>query len=246
MSMIRTYHRPSSLEDALAVLADAGARVLGGGTVINASVAEEPFEVVDLQALGLDQIKPDGDRLELGAMVRVRSLVESDLVPAILRDLAHREAPSTLARAATMGGTVVAADQESELLAGLLAFDARLTIAHALGSETISLADFLADPDQLRLGIVTAVAVAVGGDAAAHRTGRTPADRPIVLAVGHRGEDGALRVALTGVAHTPVLVDPADLSGLNPPGDFRGSSDYRRELARVLTGRVLDSLGEAR
>jgi len=246
MAMIRGYHRPTTLEDALAVLADSGAVALGGGTMVNTISDSEPMEVVDLQALGLDGIRADDDRLELGAMVRLSSLVDSQVVPAMLRELAHREAPSTLRRAATVGGTVAAADPESELLAGLLAFDATVAVAHSLGSENMPLADLLSDPSQLRLGIITSVSIAVGGDAAAHRTGRTPADRPIVMSVGHRGDDGTLRVALTGVAPTPVLVDLDSLASLDPPADFRGSSDYRRELARVLTDRVLASLGESR
>jgi CO/xanthine dehydrogenase FAD-binding subunit len=50
---------------------------------------------------------------------------------------------------------------------------------------------------------------------------------------------------MTGVAVTPVLVDRDDLGSLQPPGDFRGSPDYRRQLAGVLTGRVLARLGES-
>ena len=242
--MIRAYHRPTTLEDALAVLADSGATVLGGGTVVTTLTDAEPMDVVDLQALGLDQIRSDGDRLELGAMTRLAAVADSDVVPAMLRELAHREAPSTLRRAATVGGTVVAGNPESEVLAGLLAFDATVAVAHSLGSETMTLPDLLADPSQLRLGIVTSVSVAVGGEAAAHRTGRTPADRPIVMAVGHRGEDGAVRLALTGVAATPVLVDAGDVGDLDPPADFRGSSEYRKRLAEVLVGRTLTSLGE--
>ena len=47
---------------------------------------------------------------------------------------------------------------------------------------------------------------------------------------------------LTGVASTPILVKPAEVGVLHPPGDFRGSSDYRRHLAGILTQRVVDQL----
>jgi CO/xanthine dehydrogenase FAD-binding subunit len=52
-----------------------------------------------------------------------------------------------------------------------------------------------------------------------------------------------LLLALTGVAATPILVEPGDLAHLDPPGDFRGSSRYRRELAGILAKRVVDRLG---
>ena len=42
----------------------------------------------------------------------------------------------------------------------------------------------------------------------------------------------------------PVLVDPADpTAGLSPPGDFRGSPEYRLGLVEVLVGRVREELG---
>ncbi len=84
--------------------------------------------------------------------------------------------------------------------------------------------------------------VAPGGETAWAGTGRTPVDTPIVAAYA-RVHDGETSLALTGVAATPLLVDPADVAALAPPADFRGSSEYRRSLAVVLTRRVLDSLG---
>ena len=68
-------------------------------------------------------------------------------------------------------------------------------------------------------------------------TERTPADTPIVLVVGRRNGSGRVGLAATGVADTPVRLDALDLDGLEPPSDFRGSSDYRRHLAKVLTAR---------
>ena len=73
-------------------------------------------------------------------------------------------------------------------------------------------------------------------------TARTPADTPIVAALGRRTDEGALRLALTGVAATPVLVDADHLDALDPPGDFRGTPAYRRHLAAVLTARVAEEL----
>jgi CO/xanthine dehydrogenase FAD-binding subunit len=89
-------------------------------------------------------------------------------------------------------------------------------------------------------GIVTAVAIETGGATSAARTARTPADKPIVVAVARVGADGRRRIALAGVATTPVLVDEID--DLDPPGDFRGSGQYRRELARVLVSRAIEEV----
>ena len=64
---------------------------------------------------------------------------------------------------------------------------------------------------------------------------------PIVAAAARATNDGT-RVALCGIARTPELVDVDNLDRLEPPGDFRGSSEYRRHLAIVLSTRVIEEL----
>lgn len=235
--MISGYHRPSTLEQALDLLASTDAAILAGGTALVASGAA--VEVIDLQDIGLDAIAPDGDRVTVGAMVRLRDIVDSDLVPTLLRDLAHREAPSTIRNAATIGGTVAALDPESELIAGLLVHDARLTVATQGETTEIPLGDYLEGPVG---GIITKVSVATGGVGSAERTGRTPADRPIVSAVARRDQTGAIHLALTGVGTAPRLVDPLGLDALDPPADFRGTAEYRKHLAQTLSARAIDRL----
>ena len=98
---------------------------------------------------------------------------------------------------------------------------------------------------------------------------RTPADQPIVAAVAVAELDGSTvrqaRVALTGVWPEPVRLAaaPARLVGgpldeepiravaaaveqeVDPSGDFRGSAEYRRAMAGVLTRRALqECLGQ--
>jgi CO/xanthine dehydrogenase FAD-binding subunit len=48
--------------------------------------------------------------------------------------------------------------------------------------------------------------------------------------------EGTRRLALAGVARRPLLVERVE--DLDPPSDFRGSSEYRKELARVLAARA--------
>jgi aerobic carbon-monoxide dehydrogenase medium subunit len=92
---------------------------------------------------------------------------------------------------------------------------------------------------------------------------RTPSDAPIVVAVAmlalDHGRCAAARVALGGVAQSPLLLPEieATLVGqipnpdlfaeagsraatlVHPTGDFRGSAEYRRAMAAVLTERAL-------
>jgi len=240
--MITQYHRPLTLEEAIALTSRPDAVIIAGGTSVNAHPDRKPVTAVDLQALELSGIDTDGESTRIGATTRLQDLVDSSLVPAVLRDLARREAPNTIRNASTVGGTIGTADPESELLAGLLAFEAVVTLARSGSTTEHALGGILDNPTLLNGAIMTSVSIPSNGLAAADRTGRTPMDRPIVMAVAHRGHDGSVRLAMTGVAALPIIVDPDQIASLDPPSDFRGSTDYRRSLATVLADRVLTTV----
>ena len=241
MPQLQAYHRPQSVEEALELLARGGgnAAVLAGGTQLNAHLPPHVTEVIDLQAVGLDKISHGPGRLTLGAMVTLQAVVDDEEAPDLVREMAHRAGPNTFRNAGTVGGTVAGADSESEFLAALLVYDAEVTVETADGSHTMPLQAFLRDVSgNLRQGIITGVALETEGATAHARLARTPADAPIVAAVARRaGQE--IRLTLCGVAPTPVLVEPEGLENLNPPADFRGSTEYRQAMARTLADRVL-------
>jgi CO/xanthine dehydrogenase FAD-binding subunit len=246
MANISGYLRPATLDDALAALGRPGAAVVGGGTTVNTARTPGPVLVVDLQGLHLDAIERDGeDGLLIGATATFQRLADDAGAPAAIREAARREEPSTLRTLATVGGLVATADPSSELLAALLVHDATVRLAGRDGVLTVELAALLADSQPLANRIITAVRVETGGTTAVARTARTRADRPIVAAVARRTVGGKRRLALTGVARTPLLVAPAQdvADGLDPPGDYRGSTEYRRALAAALARRVLGEVG---
>jgi CO/xanthine dehydrogenase FAD-binding subunit len=222
--------------EALAALTTPGTQrvILAGGTVVNATSGTDPVEVVDLQELGLGGISEEDDRLRIGATTTLQELADDPSTPRTLAMLALREVPSTLRTLATIGGLVVHGDPESELLAALLAHGAIVTVVDGEGTAERHLTDVLATGPGA--GIISAVIIEIDGVTASARTGRTPGDRPIVAAVARKADDGSIRLALCGVASTPVLVD--DTSVLEPPADFRGSAEYRSHLASILAERV--------
>ncbi len=240
MPSVLAYHRPESLEAAAALLAGPNRRAIGGGTIVVPQAriqSDQGIELVDLQGLGLDGVDVISDTVVVGAMVRLGDLVANADVPDLLRVLATRELPSALRNQATVGGTVANAGGDSVLLAGMLVYDADVAIH---GADPIPLATLL--KEGVGDNVITGVVLARGGTGAIEATGRTPADDPIVAAVARSGAD-SLRLALTGVADTPVLVDPANpIADLDPIGDFRGSREYRIHLAEVLAARVLEEV----
>ncbi|HSM55675.1 MAG TPA: FAD binding domain-containing protein [Candidatus Sulfomarinibacteraceae bacterium] len=245
---LQAYHRPESVEAALALLGRSHVRtaVIAGGTHITPRLKEDVDEVVDLQAVGRDEVQHTETGMTVGAMVRLQSIVDDENAPELLRQTAHSVGPNTFRHQGTVGGAFVAADATSELLAALLVHQAQVTVANDDGERQMSLSEFLSDTTKaLNGGLLTSVSLVKTGTAARARVARTPADAPIVAAAGRRDTGGALYLALCGVASTPILADPDDLDTLTPPADFRGSSEYRREMAKVLAERVLREVREA-
>ncbi|MBC8194795.1 MAG: FAD binding domain-containing protein [Acidimicrobiia bacterium] len=245
MPRATSYHRPTTIEGAVTLLAAQDHMALAGGTILNADDDPTPVAMVDLQGLGLTDMESGADRIRLGAMVTLDNLKSDDRVPDSVRDAARAELPSTLRTLATVGGTVAVGDPDSVLLAALLVHAAEVHVAGPDGTGGAPLANVLRSNGPCHGHLITAVSLTTGGTTVCESVGRTPADTPIVSATG-RYLDGVTTVALTGVASTPVLIDPGDpTSGLEPLGDFRGSADYRLHLASVLTDRILASLKDA-
>ena len=228
---------------------------LAGGTKLNSCRQSSDLEAVDLQELGLDAIAVDGaGRVRVGATATLDELRRCAQLPEKLRELARCEQPSTLRTLATVGGLIAEAEPESLLLAALLAHDATVEIASGASGAGAAPVDGAATPEvslskcaleEVLAGgvgaaaLIIAVEIDPAGAVAFERTGRTPADVPIVAAYA-RLVGASASLALSGVAARPVLVDPADpIAGLDPAGDFRGGGAYRLDLARILARRVL-------
>ena len=239
MASVLAYHRPTNLDEAAEFLADARNWALAGGTAVVPKARKQRaigVELIDLQALGLDAVQVNGGRLTLGAMVHLGDLAGDDRIPDLVKEAARRELPSALRNQATIGGTVAQAESESVLLAALLVHDARVEIHDR---PEVTLSGYLSGERQ---GLIVGVSLDMSGHGSIASTGRTPADTPIVAALARSTSDGP-RLALTGVATTPIEVDPeAPSRTLSPPDDFRGSVAYRTHLVTVLSARALSEV----
>ena len=176
---------------------------------------------------------------------------------------------------ATLGGALATAAPDDPLVVALLVSDARVLLCTSSGYRTVPLAEFIPDRHRLLAGpaLITDVVVPpppgrLTGYALAD-VARTPADTPIVVAgamvCAAYGRCTHVRLALGGVAPDPVslsevealLVDQSLTSELiataaahaaelvQPSGDFRGSAEYRKAMAGVLSARVLQQAWEA-
>jgi CO/xanthine dehydrogenase FAD-binding subunit len=250
--MITTYHRPTTLEEALALLARPDTRPLGGGTVLNLPSADS-FAVVDLQALGLDKIHKVGGKLEIGATTTLSLLLESPFISPALAAALRLEAPLNLRNMGTVAGALVACDGRSPFAVVMLALDAKLTVGGDQ-SSVVGLGDLLPlRIETLRGKLITKIEIPLNAKLAFESVARTPADKPIVSAALALWPSGRTRLALGGWGRSPLLamdgnepggVEAAAKNAFNEAGDSWASAEYRREIAAVLAKRCLVNLND--
>jgi CO/xanthine dehydrogenase FAD-binding subunit len=257
--MIKEYHRPTNMEEALALLqrAEPLTLPLAGGSVLNRATTQGEFAVVDLQSLGLDGFQSRGNSLELGATLTLQALLErlraggSDLSASLAKAIQH-EAAYNLRQAASVAGALVSASGRSPFTTAMLALDAALTLLP--GDEKVSLGDLLpVRQERLARRLISQVSIPANVRLAYEYVARTPADKPIVCAALARWPSGRTRLALGGFGSAPRLAfDGGEADGLqaaarsayNDSGDVWASAEYRREIAAVLAGRCLENLAK--
>jgi CO/xanthine dehydrogenase FAD-binding subunit len=256
INVIVEYHRPQTLEEALQLLSRPSPRTvpLGGGTVVSRP-GQEDLAVVDLQALGLNQIQSRGDVLEIGASTTLQDLLDrgaqhgAAFWPDLQKTLELEEAYN-LRHTVTLAGKLVSSTGRSGLTAALLALDAQLALLP--DDQKISLGDLLPlRQEKLPGRLITAVSLPLKARLAYEYIARTPADWPVVCAAVARWPSGRTRVALAGYGTAPFLaMDGPEAAGaetaareaFSNAGDAWADAAYRAEMAELLTRRALQSL----
>ena len=169
----------------------------------------------------------------------------------------------------TIGGSLAHADPAGDLPAVIAALDGTLIAAGPGGDREIAAADFFVDylttalaPDE----ILTAIRVPKLGPGWGFRYEKFQPTAQAWAIVGvaaltrrDNGHVAEARIGLTNMGTVPVRARAAEAAaagaeasrpalaaaaghadeGTDPPSDLRGAADYRRHLARVLTGRAL-------
>jgi aerobic carbon-monoxide dehydrogenase medium subunit len=225
------YHRPATVPEALAVLAETGhdGKVLAGGQslvpLLNMRLAA-PAHLVDVNWLAdLDEIAVDDRRVRVGAIARharvEHDAAAADAVPLLaqaIADIAH----DTVRNRGTVVGSLVHADPAAELPAVLVLLEGTMELASAGGGRRrVAADDFFLGPleSAVRPGELALAAEFPRPPAATGSAWVEVARRHGDYAVCGVGAlvqlDGGLRVeraraALISVGPVPVLVDLTD------------------------------------
>ncbi|MGH3508744.1 MAG: FAD binding domain-containing protein [Nocardioidaceae bacterium] len=234
-----TYHRPSTLEEALRVLDElgSGAKVLAGGQSLVPLMSMRlaaPAHLIDINHLpGLDFVEVTESAVRVGALARHARIEKDeaayDALPLLRRALTNVAHPTIRNRGTTVG-SLVHADPAAEMTAVLAVLDGVVEMQSARGAREVPAADFFVGPMEC--------AVRTGELAVAARFPRPPAGSGTsfvelsrrhgdyamcgVAAVLTRGGDAVTgaRVGLICVGAGPVVVDLAGaiVAGRPDPG----------------------------
>ncbi len=169
----------------------------------------------------------------------------------------------------TLGGSLAHADPAGDLPAVMAALDATLLVTGPAGEREIAAADFFLDYLSTALTpgeILTGIRIPKLGPGWGYRYEKfqlSAQDWAVVgvaaLARRDNGQVAEARIGLTNMGTVPVRARAAEAAaagaeasrealaaagrqaaeGTDPPDDLRAAPDYRRHLARVLTGRAL-------
>ena len=259
------YERAKSVDDAARALGQAGdVKVLAGGQSLIPLMRlrlAQPTTLVDINPLAgdLGYIRRDNGTLRVGALTRHYQIQQSDDVKRslpLLAAIANEVGDEQVRSLGTIGGVLAHADPEGDYGTLALMLDATITT----NRRSIAARDFFKGLFTTALAadeLVTEISFPVASGPHKYIKFRRRMFDWAVVGVGvQRMDDGSWRVGITNAAPTAVRASaveqaiasggsPVDAArhaseGLDPSSDLRGSAEYKKHLAEVLTQRALE------
>ncbi|WP_020121942.1 xanthine dehydrogenase family protein subunit M [Streptomyces canus] len=274
--MIRHLVRPRTVTEATTALAEANAvgghaLIIGGGTIAVPQLVRQelqPTHIVDLGDLDVARIWRDESAVHLGPAATYQLLIDTPCTERwtpLLHLMAKGITGGIQIRSqGTIAGSLVCARPYSDAPAVLVAHAARVTVASAHGTRTVSVERFLTAPERPDLRpteLVTEIILPYRPEAVAHgyyKLKFAESSWPVVTCSCSILADGTAELTLGGVrvvpwkirvssdlSHSPQeLRDVLDdhMSALTEDDfwhDIRADSSYRRRVAATVAARAL-------
>jgi|SRR5262245_1207557 len=273
--------QPHSLPEAVAMLAKHGdeARPLGGGTTLVILMKQRAVHypyLIDLQKIpGLDEIKKESDGVRIGALATHRSVELSPLIrqaiPVVAEAFSHI-GNVRVRETASVGGNLAHADYRLDPPPPLLVLGAEVSAIGPKGARRIPLKNFFRgmyetalEPGEILVDVAIPHMPANSRAVYLRFSTLSANDWPCLgvaaLMTKENGRCRELRLAVGGMAATPLLIDGLDFvkdqsvddgliekvltcldAQISPSSDLRGSEWYKRRVAKVFVRRAIERL----
>jgi carbon-monoxide dehydrogenase medium subunit len=257
------YHRPKSVGEAVAMLADLGeeARPLAGGHSLIPMMKLRlavPEHLIDLAGIAaLNGVRREGDVVVIGATTTQSELIASEALAAtlpIIRETALVIADPQIRGVGTIGGNVANGDPGNDMPALMQCLDARYVLTRRAGEREVAARDFYQgayftalEPGELL------TAIRITPPPAGHGWGYEKLKRKVgdyataaaaVIVVMDAGRVTSASIGLTNVGDTPLLAEQAAAiltgSDLDP-----ATVDRAVAAAEAITSPASDGRGPA-
>ena len=234
-----SYHRPKSVQEAVALLAELGdnGRALAGGHSLIPMMKlrlASPGNLVDLSGIGeLKGVRADGNDIVIGAMTTQHEVIASDLLAdkiPLLRETSLQIADPQVRYVGTLGGNVANGDPGNDMPAAMVCLGASYDVTGKSGGRRIGAREFYQGTylTALEIGeVLTAVRIprpAAGHGWAYEKLKRKVGDyataAAAVMLTMKGGKVESCSIGLTNVADTPL---------------------WAQDAAKILTGSPLDA-----
>lgn len=258
------YHKPTTVADAVKLLADPDAKAVSGGHTLIPALKHrlnKPSALVDLSDIAeMKGIRKAGNAIVIGALTRHAEVADSAEVKAAIPALAYLAShigDVQVRNRGTIGGSVSNNDPAADYPAAVLGLGATVhTSKRKIAADDFFLGMFTTALEQDE--ILTAVEFPIV-DKAGYAKMKNPASRYVMAGVFVSRAGGAVRVAVNGAG--PCVFRQADMEkalaaswspeavagirqsadGLN--ADIHGSAEYRAHLVTVMAKRAVAAAG---
>jgi aerobic carbon-monoxide dehydrogenase medium subunit len=152
MLKIGAYHSPTTVAEAVTLLAEDGRTVIAGGTdlLVNPRYTVGIREVVDIRKLGLDYIREEHGWVHIGAGATMRTVARHPKLQALANGILARGAAvcgsPNIRNMATLAGNVASALPSADTPPSLLALDAQVLLVGMQGESILPLDSFFVGP----------------------------------------------------------------------------------------------------
>jgi len=152
MLKIGAYFSPTTLDEAVTLLAQEGRTVIAGGTdlLVNPRYMVGVREVVDIRKLGLDYIREENGWLYIGAGATMRTVARHPTIQRLANGILARGAAvcgsPNIRNMATLAGNVASALPSADTLPALLALDALAVLLGIYGERVVPFDSFFVGP----------------------------------------------------------------------------------------------------
>ncbi len=258
------------LRDAASALGtDAGARFLGGGTLLMRDINEGDISITTLVRStdrAFTEIRSSGSRITLGAGVTMSEVAAHPELQ-YLKPVARTVGGPAIRNMATIGGNLFAFSPYGDFTVAMLALEATVAVQGGYSSRDVPLEEFLATRDRDSKSLVTGVTFRQPDNPTAFHYSKVSRTHPkgasVLSIAAHLPASGnrvsSPRIAYGAMAPTPIRAKAAEnalngksldeagiadalaaaTQGCSPASDSIASAWYRNEVLPVYLKRLL-------